>query len=450
MSEGAQWYATIIDHHNYFTDPLFYRYVDFLIQYPALFFLRNFSSHFDVGTTSTVASYILSFGWTFHPIISLFITYRILINYSRKDLFIFPVLSFLAAFMPASAYAVALALPAMSVFWPVFFCVFFAKGKSIKEFVSITILLVGLALCYEPTLIFFMLFIFMAIVDLIWLKEKNRKFNFYLILLCVLLVVFLLYVISTVPDKNTGPFWRSLMHGDRTTRLMGFTVALSVSLILFFNLVAGKFKWLFNTLAMTVFVIGTWYFWNNLQLIYSLDEFEGALGWAYNARSTALPVTWCVATVCWLFASVQRDDKWLSSKASLIASTMVFVTAIATAYMDFRQTNEWNHYFGKFRHFISQSTGCVHVPYESFSSDYHSPTVEPYASAYSSVMAQVLNASSQPIRTLVFVGRPNGSFKYSSVSCPDRREDGSFESEWGSEIFINRGRLIFSKEDLLR
>ncbi len=449
MSEGAHWYYTILDYHVYFSDVLFYRYVDFLIQYPALFFLRNFGAMFSVGTASSIATYILSFGWTFHPIISLYITYRILRSYSRKDLFIFPVLSFLSAFMPASAYAVALALPAMSFFWPVFFCVFFFNGKNIKDFIITAMLLVGLAFCYEPTIIFFILFIMMALADLLWLKVKSKRYNLYLIFLCVLSIIFLLWVISTVPAKNTGPFWRSLLYGDWTTRLIGLVVTLSVSTILFFNFVAGRFKVVANSLAIIFFSLGTFYFFIRLDEIYSLDIFEYALSWAYDSRASALPLTWCVAAFCCLFSCFQRDDQWLHTKISQVAAVLVLITAFATAYVDFNQTREWNFYFGRFQQLVLQSEGCVHLSYKDFERDYKAPSVEAYSAGYSSVMAQIVNTKSDPLKSLVFTGLRT-STEPPTIPCPERKDSKVFRNEYGFSITLNGGRLVFSEEAFLK
>lgn len=425
LGETSTWYYRLISEHRVFYDKAFYRYADSLLHLPSLF-LVNISPDFNIA-----AIYTLHFIYLFHPIVSLAFVHWILKKKGRPDLFLFPVLSFATATMPALGESITMAALALSIFWPLFFLILFRNSKSKRELVTILCLFAMQIFSYEPAILFFMIFSGIALSDIFLFKKNSRAFNRLVIALSVAGTGLMTYVITSPRRQHALPaFFESFKHnfdGYRTFCL--FSLLLFIPLVSLVFLKRERVKKVTLTFLLGAFVANCFYF-----LSRQSDELWGP----YVARTTAIPFGFFIAVFCYVFFRKQQSSEWIGTAVGRAAVSMLTLMVLASSLYDWNLTKRWNQHAVIFHNLVNDSAGCRHISKADMRADFAATPA--YAFAAQSVLFQVLDKV-DPIRTLIFFDD-----KSTQRNPCDNFEFGEFTANQGSSINIEKSYLKFSEK----
>jgi hypothetical protein len=444
MSEGAQWYFHVLQFKYVFTEVRLIRYFDYVIQTPAVIVIKLFGN-IATDWANWLAIWLLSFGWTMYLLISLGISAFILRKYNRPDLLAFQLIGILSCYMQAAPYAVALAMPAMYCFWPLFYFLLFTDGRKFTAYIWFSAMGIVLAICYEATFLFFGLFAFLSLLDLFLVKARSRNFNYFVILFSVVTAAILLNSVTKVSNQITGPFWTSLLTSLDRHRLFGLCIALVTLPIPFFIKLPPKVRIGFGLLVGFLFVSAVGYFGYCTYLHVLNSEYKSlpfqpfALHLAYSARATALPVMAVVALTCFIFKNLIEERAWLSTRVGRGLLFVLFVFTSMISLIDILLTNEWRRDIAKFDAYLESIAGCTNMSSKEFQDKNWSPSVENYGIPYSSIVRQILK-NKLPISKLVFTSTPLNGQKESERN-PCLEENGLFQSNQGFYVNFRDGWL---------
>lgn len=444
-SEGSHWYFAILSYNHIFTDWRFYRYIDYVLQGPAVLLLV-ISSKFSDYNTKKMAIYLLGFCWTFHPFLSLLAVRKILKNKGRQDLFVFPILSFATATISTMPLAVALALPAMSVFWPLFFMILLRNNKSYLELFFIFLLMIALVFTYEPSIIFFILFIIISIWDLYKTKKKHTYFNRAIVFSSLVSICWLLYVVYKVPIENSSAFLNSFLARLDAFRIFSFCSIFIIMSYLFLDLMLPKKqKTIFIISLFLYFLVLAWFlpvlseFQVEQDIAFYISSFT-----AYDSRVTALPLTFLMAFLAFLFALRVKTSQWIFE---FRGSRVIFFTSISVLMAvasDIKITYHWNQGYNRLEKYIKENTGCYNIAQSEYNNFYTESNLAHYAFQYTSILIQILN-NIEPIRTLLFTNASWMPDESNRNACQNYT-DNKFINNQGFALSTSGTQINYSKE----
>jgi hypothetical protein len=428
LGEGSTWFMRLISEHRIFYDDAFYRYTDRILHVPSLLLVSIWPS-FD-----SLAIFLLSFMYSLHPLVSLFITLRLLRKKNRLDLFVFPVLSLVLATLPVLPNSIVMAALALSVFWPLFFLILLHKRGDKLESFFIFILFLAQLFSYEPAILFFILFGSICFYDLAKNNLNSRLFNYTVILTSSISVLWLLYIIVSPQRQHaTGPFILSIQSYRDPFRIYCLFNIFIVSFFLFGSQSKKYYSKNFFLTIWTVFFINSGYF------IYKMFRIFDFLTYSYPSRTTAIPFAFVLAVICAFMSVVKVNHSWINSKAgkNLLVLTSIIVY-LGTIY-DLQVTYRWNKNFQYFSNLVLDKKGCVNLS-KIYNDDFTPSTIPPYAIAASSILVQILNKV-KPIKSILFLEDENNP----KNACEDF-SSGEFIASQGSRIAIKNSFLTFSEE----
>lgn len=397
-----------------------------------------------------VAIYVLSFGYVFHPLVSLLITKIILERKKRPDLFVYPVLSFLGGTLAAQPFSIGLAHQALSVFWPLFFLILFKGSKFKNGLLWIIILLLALTVSYEPAILFFILFALISVHNLLRAKKEQQSlgFDIFLIWYSLLSIAFLMYVLmGTAPPKSSQVFMQTLFEKPDAYRAFIFPAILAVFLYAFlFKIQPGILK-IIGSIGLILFFLslGFWF----ITVLLKIDYTQAA-GYAIHpyignsGRATAVPLAFGLACIAYLdkvfSVNIFRRTSTEQKKLSIILSVLVVLASLG----DLKITYHWNQGFQYMRQYVQTHVGCHNLSPEEYQKHLLASNIETYALHATAIVTQTL-LGLDPIRLLVFTNAPHLG-EFSERNACQFFNHNVFVNNQHRELFIHRTHLRYGPE----
>ncbi|MBL7713905.1 MAG: hypothetical protein JNL01_00470 [Bdellovibrionales bacterium] len=372
MNDGSFWYFFIFHLRKPFWDITYVRWLDTLLQWPAVLFLRAFENRFEDITP--IVSGMMSFAYSLHPMVSLGACWKILTAKKRMDLLAFPVLALALSTLPTLAFATGEAPDAISVFWPLFLLVVLRKPiDGLKDWANtlpILILTLALALSYEPAVFGFAVLVLVTALRIRDLKastKSSRMTEWFLLALFSLGIFWLVYRAIGPTHGYQGNFLRSIKSTPQGLRVYGFILgaALIPSIGMAF-LKKGGNRWTNGLLLSVTGGATIWMLYRALIAQWWLEE--NILGQAFDARTTALPMTALIAGL-----AIPLARRTAEFNAAFAQKTLDWVASVALGVAvinDFQVSLHWNRGVQFLKNYLEKNPGCTVLTREAYQRDF--------------------------------------------------------------------------------
>ena len=391
LSEGAFWFYTILTQHAVFSDLVFYRHINYLIQAPAVIFLKSMS-FLGFSNLESKGALLLSFGWQIQYTISLCLCWYILSKKNKKEMIFFPLLSLAAACMPVIPYGVCLMLPAANIFWPALLLSLFVNRKSLVfDSLLLGLLLFLLAISYEGSILFFSLLISIYIYDIVTKKNRPDLLNYLLIVLCVIFSMWLVYVSTFANSQITGSFIENLFKTPFSKfQIFGVLMTLFFYIALYSDRLFHnfrRFKTILFFLALLSVLGITSFLFNDLVLYFTNEAIPNNN--AHAARLFGIFFVFSIGLMASIFVLFFHDENKYEriTETKIIVVFALFVALI----IDTGYIKIWSDQLKTLRQVVYEQVGCFNLTNKEFMTKFDHGYIPTFAVPYHSLMIQIID-----------------------------------------------------------
>ncbi len=345
--EGSHWFFEILNQHKLVYASGEWRWSDTLWQLPAYISLNwlpavpfNWNLH------------LLSYSYTLHPLLSTFFCYLIVKKEKNAFLYMtFPLLSMATAVSVSLPFVVGIVNGTISIFWPLFFILYFKKIENIIYFLISTVLLVLLSFNYDVAIVFMPLLVF-AILQKSHLKPSRSEGIFIgLIMIATHFQVYRLTERYIVAPNDMFDFWVSLLGQANSSHVYLFQLA-----ILFAFFIGLK---LFADFRKPAILLVSFYICCRLGVYWFNDSGIINLYEARQNRSASFVIAWGIA-VGLIYLKKFLDETDSKELRQYIISCSI-VCIIISLIFNFKCLQSWNNFRSSVLSIVSEEKGCVFV-----------------------------------------------------------------------------------------
>lgn len=354
FADGAVWFFRILDTTDTFLNDQYLRLFTAVFQWPTVAYLRLFP----YPNSSQIAIVILSFSYSFYPLVSLIGTYFLLKRFCQTEFIIFPIFSFALFTQALMIYPSVIVPEALALFWPLFFLLLFRRKEKPFEFLLAVALIAGLAYSYEQSAI---LTIFCASILLLKvLRKTSVRGDLLLVLMNFTVTLFFLWRISipirTGAKDHVVETWDLMVHPKLDAfGVFGANVllALAIAVLLFYFRKTPKvlFWAAFIAIAVTTFFY--------IRFMIREDSWHAVFGNVWGIRVYMIPMTTILAALVIPLVFFAPKVLWYKceQKVKMIYFLLVAVLAISLV-RDLVLTIHWRREFENIRVLQGKYPGC--------------------------------------------------------------------------------------------
>lgn len=356
LFSGYFTYWSLLDNQEIFTDSRFQRWFSVLLQMPTLLYLK-----FAHSPSIPLATLLFDMMNSIHPLISLLLSYRILLKAGKKELFIFPLLSFALgtqAIMPLSA----LTIPeTLSLFWPLILWLRFRDETTVKASVIMSILILAFAFTHEHAIIFYPL---LALAFYLGLSQQPKLSNIFVGSSIAMSLAIMVFRLQAPSDPSMPPIWSygTSITPESYLLVSITTIGAMVIASLGANFLKDKFAKPLSIVSGLVGVGLTIYFLHssfdpNLNLRYLVSS--------WFASTTVIPLVAVIAAL-FLFSARKNYFEWLIGSPHFKGLSFLTLTALIMACThDVFATTGWSSVYSFSKQLQMDFPGCNVIDPES-------------------------------------------------------------------------------------
>ena len=352
-ADGSYFFFRLMEERKFIWDVNYLRIFSSVLQLPSVIVMWLGPE----TKSNVIPSLLYDLAFNLHPILSLYLCYRILKRFDRIDYFLFPVLSFVLCTQALMSYPTLIVPETLSLYWPLFTLMIFRKGDTRWETPLLCALLFCMAFSYEVALLLFLL----NIAILIFRRRNHlatRTSDLILISLNFFGFCFMLWRLFRPHAGRMDQFIFALRLPvwGQPFRVVGMAAIGALSLCIPIGYYVHKLRFLLSLSLVSLGLLLVFYFFG---YVYLREDLTQIYSGAWLERTTAIPFS-CAIACLFAFAASDGVSSWWSQRTGIYfgVSFLTCSALVISLGQDLMLTHIWRSTYDRVQFLRINHPGC--------------------------------------------------------------------------------------------